>query len=110
MKAMAEMPKMLARAREAQGKMQELHRSMAARQFTGRDDGGLVVATVNGKLELTDVEIRVEGVDNATLQPAVVAAVAEAQRQAQAALAHEMARLARDAGLPENLLQSAPPA
>ena len=103
-KDMAKLPQMLAQAKAAQDKMKEMQESMAARQFTGSDDDGLVSATVAGTLEVKEIDIKTEHADRAALQPAIVAACNNAQRQAQAAIQHEMRKIAEDAGLPTDAL------
>ena len=103
-KDMAKLPQMLQQAKAAQEKMRAMQESMARRQFSGTDDGGLVSATVSGTLEVIDVQIRTDAAGRDALQPAIVEACRNAQQQAQAAIRHEMRRVAEDAGLPADAL------
>lgn len=64
--------------------------------FTAKAGGGMVSATVNGKHELTDLQINPEAVDPEDvemLQDMVIAAVNEAMRTADAEAANNMSRL-----------------
>ena len=61
-----------------------------------RSGGGMVAATVNGKHELTNLEINPEAVDPDDvdmLQDMIIAAVNEAMRAADAEAANNMSRL-----------------
>lgn len=67
-----------------------------AKTFTAKSGGGMVAATVNGKHELTALEINPEAVDPEDvemLQDMVMAAVNEALRTADTEAANNMSRL-----------------
>ena len=67
-----------------------------AKTFTAAAGGGVVSATVNGKHELVNIEIKPEAVDPddvEMLQDMVIAAVNEAMRTADAEAANNMSRL-----------------
>lgn len=67
-----------------------------AKTFTAKSGGGMVAATVNGKHELTALEINPEAVDPEDvemLQDMVMAAVNEALRTADTEAASNMSRL-----------------
>jgi DNA-binding YbaB/EbfC family protein len=64
--------------------------------YTAKAGGGMVTATVNGKHELTALQINPEAVDPddvEMLQDMVIAAVNEAMRAADADAASNMSRL-----------------
>ena len=67
-----------------------------AKTFTASAGGGVVSATVNGKHELVNLEIKPEAVDPEDvemLQDMVIAAVNEAMRTADTEAANNMSRL-----------------
>ena len=64
--------------------------------YSATSGGGMVTASVNGKHELTDLQIKPEAVDPddvEMLQDMVIAAVNEAMRAADADAASNMSRL-----------------
>ena len=64
--------------------------------YTAKAGGGMVSATVNGKHEVVNLEIKPEAVDPddvEMLQDMVIAAVNEAMRTADADAANNMSRL-----------------
>ena len=85
--------------KQAQKLQQELLRMQQEQEnmtFTAKAGGGMVSATVNGKHELTDLQINPEAVDPEDvemLQDMVIAAVNEAMRTADAEAANNMSRL-----------------
>ena len=85
--------------RQAQKMQQEMLRMQAeqeAKTFSATSGGGMVTATVNGKHELVNLEIKPEAVDPddvEMLQDMIIAAVNEAMRAADAEAANNMSRL-----------------
>ena len=85
--------------RQAQKMQQELLRMQEEQEnktYTAAAGGGMVRATVNGKHELVNLEIKPEAVDPDDvdmLQDMVMAAVNEAMRTADAEAANNMSRL-----------------
>ena len=85
--------------KQAQKMQQDLLRMQAeqeAKTFTAAAGGGMVNATVNGKHELVNLEIKPEAVDPddvEMLQDMVIAAVNEAMRAADTEAANNMSRL-----------------
>lgn len=85
--------------RQAQKMQQDLIRmqeEMENKTFTATAGGGMVTATVNGKHEVVELEIKPEAVDPddvEMLQDMVIAAVNEAMRTADAESANNMSRL-----------------
>jgi DNA-binding YbaB/EbfC family protein len=85
--------------KQAQKMQQELLRMQEEQEnkvYTASAGGGMVTASVNGKHELTNLEIKPEAVDPddvEMLQDMVIAAVNEAMRSADADAANNMSRL-----------------
>jgi len=94
---------------QMQQRLMKMQQDMAAAQqeieektFTATVGGGAVSATVNGKKELTALDIRPEAVDPEDvemLQDLVISAVNEALRQADEAMSGRMNALAGGLGL-----------
>ena len=85
--------------KQAQKMQQELIRMQEEQEnktYTAKAGGGMVSASVNGKHELTDLEINPEAVDPddvEMLQDMIIAAVNEAMRAADADAQQNMSRL-----------------
>ena len=85
--------------KQAQKMQQDLLRMQAeqeAKTFSATAGGGMVTATVNGKHELVNLEIKPEAVDPddvEMLQDMIIAAVNEAMRAADTEAANNMSRL-----------------
>ena len=85
--------------RQAQKMQQDLLRMQEEQEnktYTAAAGGGMVSATVNGKHELVDLQIKEDAVDPddvEMLQDMVMAAVNEAMRTADADAAQNMSRL-----------------
>ena len=102
LKNMAALPGLLAKAREMQGKMQAMQEELARKQVTADAGGGMVEATVNGKMELVRLKIDKGRVDPA--DTVVVAAVNAAQAKATDMVRAETQKLAGDLGLPPGMM------
>jgi DNA-binding YbaB/EbfC family protein len=89
----------MAMMKQAQKMQQELLRMQEEQEnktYSATAGGGMVTASVNGKHELTDLQINPEAVDPddvEMLQDMVIAAVNEAMRTADADAANNMSRL-----------------
>ena len=89
----------MAMMKQAQKMQQELLRMQEEQEnktYSATAGGGMVTASVNGKHELTDLQINPEAVDPddvEMLQDMVIAAVNEAMRAADADAANNMSRL-----------------
>ena len=73
-----------------------MQQEQETKTYTAKAGGGMVVATVNGKHELVNLEIKPEAVDPddvEMLQDMIIAAVNEAMRAADAEAANNMSRL-----------------
>lgn len=107
LKNLGNMGQLMTRAREMQERMQQLQQELASKQVTADAGGGMVQATVNGRLELLNIKIdktRVNPADTEMLEDLVVAATRAAQMKAAAMMAQEMQRLAGELGLPPGML------
>jgi DNA-binding YbaB/EbfC family protein len=103
LKNLANLPGLMAKAREMQEKMKSLQDDLARKEASADAGGGMVTATVNGKMELVRIRIDKEKVDLNDLEmieDLVVAAVAAAQVKATQMAKDEMSKLAGDLGLP----------
>lgn len=93
---------LLAKAREAQEKLQQLQRDLAARRIEGEAGGGMVTAVVSGALRVLEIRIEPQlaaSGDREMLEDLVAAAVNAALTNAQQMIQREM-QAAAGAGLP----------
>ena len=87
---------MLKQAQKMQQEMLRMQAEQEAKTFSAAAGGGMVNATVNGKHELVNLEIKPEAVDPddvEMLQDMIMAAVNEAMRIADTEAANNMSRL-----------------
>ena len=87
---------MMKQAQKMQQELLRMQQEQETKTYTATSGGGMVSATVNGKHELTALEIKPEAVDPddvEMLQDMVIAAVNEAMRTADADAASSMSRL-----------------
>ena len=107
LKNLANLPGMLAKAREMQEKMKAMQDELARKQLSADAGGGMVSAVVNGRLELVKVRIdkaKVDPNDTEMLEDLIVAAVGAAQNKAAEMMKDEMSKMASDIGLPPGML------
>jgi DNA-binding YbaB/EbfC family protein len=98
---------LMTKAREMQDKMKSVQEELGRKQITADAGGGMVQATVNGRLELTKLKIdrtKVDVNDTELLEDVIVAAVAAAQTRAAETVRQEMQKVAGDMGVPPGLL------
>jgi len=98
---------MMKKAQEMQSKMQQMQEEMSRKQITAEAAGGLVSATVNGKLQLTSLRIdktKGDTTDLEFLEDVIVAAVNAAQEQATQVLQQEMSKVTGGLNLPPGLM------
>ncbi len=87
---------MMKQAQKMQQEMLRMQEEMENKTWTAAAGGGMVSATVNGKHELLNLEIKEEAVDPddvEMLQDMIMAAVNEAMRTADAEASQNMSRL-----------------
>ena len=87
---------MVKQAQKMQQEMLRMQEEMENKTWSATAGGGMVTATVNGKHEVVNLEIKPDAVDPddvEMLQDMVIAAVNEAMRTADAEAAQNMSRL-----------------
>ncbi len=107
LKNLGNLPGLMAKAREMQDKMKLVQEELGRRHVTANSGGGVVEATVNGKMELLKLRIdksRVNLDDMEMIEDLVVAAVNAAQAKAAGMVQAEMQKMTADLGLPPGLL------
>jgi DNA-binding YbaB/EbfC family protein len=90
-----DLSQLMARAQEAQQKLQALQQELSARRVEGSSGGGMVKASVTGGLRVLDIQIEpqlLESRDRDMLQDLVAAAVNAALGNAQRMIQEEMQR------------------
>ena len=98
-----DLSQLMARAQEAQQKLQELQAELATRRVEGSSGGGMVKAQVSGALRVLEVQIEpglVESGDRMMLQDLVAAAVNAALTNAQQMNQQEMQRASTQFQIP----------
>ncbi|HTL28177.1 MAG TPA: YbaB/EbfC family nucleoid-associated protein [Tepidisphaeraceae bacterium] len=104
---MFDMLKNLGKIREIQQKMQQMQEEAARKQVSADAGGGIVTATVNGRLELVKIHIdksKFDVNDTEMLEDLITAAVSAAQTKAAEMMKDEMTKMAGDLGLPPGML------
>jgi DNA-binding YbaB/EbfC family protein len=94
-------------ARQMREQMEQMQAELARKTVTADAGGGMVQATVNGKLELVKLKIdraKVDVNDTELLEDVIVAAVNGAQARAGQMMQQEMQRKAQEMGLPPGML------
>jgi DNA-binding YbaB/EbfC family protein len=107
LKNLGNMGDLMKRAQEMQGKMKQVQDDLGKRLVSADAGGGMVNATVNGRLELVKIRIdktKLDPNDTEMLEDLIVAAVAAAQQRAAQASKDEMQRMASEMGLPPGML------
>jgi DNA-binding YbaB/EbfC family protein len=87
---------LMKQAQELQARLAKVQEDAAARTVEGTAGGGMVKATVNGRLELVKLQIEpsaLQSGDVAMLEDLVTAAVNQALRAAQQQMADAMSQL-----------------
>ena len=87
---------MMKQAQKMQQEMIRMQQEQESKTYISTSGGGVVTATVNGKHELVDLQIKPDAVDPddvEMLQDMVIAAVNEAMRAADTDAANNMSRL-----------------
>lgn len=92
----------LQQAQQLQERLANVQQELATRTVEASAGGGMVTATVNGKLEVVQIRIEptlLESKDVEMLQDLVVAAVNEGIRSAQRLVADEMGKVTGGLGI-----------
>ena len=98
---------LMRQAQEMQGKMAKMQEELSKKQITADAGGGMVQATVNGRMELIKLKIdksKIDPADTELLEDVIVAAVTAAQTRAADNMKQEMQKTAGDIGLPPGML------
>lgn len=102
----ADMGKMMAAARDMQGKVEEFQKTLETLTVTGEAGAGLVKATANAKGELQSLDIDPSifvASEKQVVEDLILAAIKDAQEKAVARAQSEGQRLAGDMGLPPGI-------
>jgi nucleoid-associated protein EbfC len=94
-------------AQQMRGEMERMQAEMAKKTVTADAGGGMVQATVSGKLELVKLKIdksRVDVNDTEMLEDVIIAAVNAAQARAGQMMQAEMQKKAQEMGIPPGML------
>ena len=108
---MPELGDLLARAQQAQEKLQALQRELAARRVEGSAGGGMVRVEVSGAMRVLRIEIEpslLASGDREMLQDLTAAAVNAALTNAQRLVQEEMQKASSELGLPSLVGGGAP--
>jgi DNA-binding YbaB/EbfC family protein len=87
---------MMKQAQKMQQEMLRMQEELENKTYSATSGGGMVTATVNGKHQVMDIQIKPEAVDPddvEMLQDMVIAAVNEAMRNADNEASNSMSRL-----------------
>ena len=108
LKNLANLPGLLAKAREMQDKMKVRQDELAQKQVSADAGAGAVTAIVNGRLGLIALRIDknklVDPTDLEMIEDLTVSAVNAAHTKAAEMMRTEMSKLAGDMGLPPGML------
>ena len=98
--------KMMAAARDMQGKVEEFQKTLETMTVTGEAGAGLVRATANAKGELKGLEIDPSifvPSEKQVVEDLILAAIKDAQRAAEEKMQAEMSRMTEGLGLPPGM-------
>jgi len=98
---------LMRKAGEMKSRMAQMQEELARKTVSADAGGGMVEATVNGRLELMRIRIdksRVDPADTEMLEDLIVAAVHAAQNKALEMSQAEMQRMASEMGLPPGMM------
>src|SRR5512146_3061746 len=102
LKNLGNIRELMSKAQEMQSQMKQLQEEMAKRTVDADAGGGMVTATVNGRLEVTAIKIdksRLDVNDIEMLEDLIVSAIRAAQAKAAAEMASEIHKLTGGLGL-----------
>jgi len=103
---MKDMMKMLAKAQEIQGRVQQMQEQLANLEIEGQSGGGLVKVTLNGKMEARAVKIDpslIKPNDAEMLEDLILAAFQDAKGRVETAMQEKMKDVTGGLPLPPGL-------
>ena len=103
---MKDMMKMLAKAQEIQGRVQQMQEQLANLEIEGQSGGGLVKVTLNGKMEARAVKIDpslIKPDDAEMLEDLILAAFQDAKGRVETAMQEKMKEVTGGMPLPPGL-------
>jgi DNA-binding YbaB/EbfC family protein len=98
---------LMSKARQMQDQLKKMQEELARKTVTADAGGGMVQATVNGKMEIVKLRINKEKADLndlELLEDVIVAAIHGAQTRAAEMMKQEMQKAAGELGLPPGIL------
>jgi nucleoid-associated protein EbfC len=107
LKNLGNLGSLMTKAKKMQDKFRSMQEELAKKTITADAAGGMVQATVNGRLELVKLQIdktRIDLNDTEMLEDVIVAAVSAAQAKAAEMMKAEMSKAAGEMGLPPGIL------
>jgi DNA-binding YbaB/EbfC family protein len=107
LKNLGNLGELMTKAREMRQQMDKLQEELARKTVTGDAGGGIVTATVNGRMELVELHIdkaKIDVNDTEMLEDVIVSAVTAAQAKAAEMMKQELQKAAGDMGLPPGML------
>ena len=107
LKNLGNIGELMRKAQEMKGRMAQMQEDLAKKSVSADAGGGMVEATVNGRLELLKLRIdksKIDPADTEMLEDVIVAAVHAAQIKALEMSQAEMQKMASDMGLPPGAL------
>lgn len=106
LEGMGDLSGMMKAAQEMQEKMAQMQNSLDQITVTGESGGGLVKARATAKGELTGLDIDpsiFRSEDKEIVEDLILAAIKDAQKRAAVTSEQEMAKIARQMGLPADM-------
>jgi hypothetical protein len=107
LKNLGNLADLMRNGRQMQEKMKAMQDELARKQITADAGGGMVTATVNGKMELVKLRIdksKIDTSDTEILEDVITAAVQAAQTKAAEVMKQELQKTAAEMGLPPGML------
>ena len=103
MKRVKNFNQMMKQVKKMQAQMEKAQEELAQRTFEGTAGGGVVTVIVNGKKEVQQVSIKPEAVDPEDvemLQDLIVAAVNDALKKVDEAIANDLGKITGGLNIP----------
>jgi DNA-binding YbaB/EbfC family protein len=98
---------LMSKAQEMRQQMERMQAELAKKTVTADAGGGMVQATVNGRMELVKLKIdrsKIDVNDTEMLEDVIIAGVNAAQQRAAQMMKDEMNKMASEMGIPPGML------